>query len=311
MEFNSFIFPAPESSYVHRTIQNIVWIPKPIVDKKSKTKVNPNSSKVNEETKEETQKTGYIPCLYLPFSEGSDKILIFFHGNAEDIGWSLSFVAKLQRTLKVHVLSMEYPGYGLYLGKPNSTKILADAETVFNYLTNTIGVRSENIILFGRSIGSGPATFLAARKKVASLILMSAYTSIKAAVKNIAGNFAKMFVAERFKNIDEISKVKSPILFIHGIKDTLIPKQHSVDLLNACLQTVSHIHLSEEMTHNDYDIDYDILEPTITFFERCGVQVKNEGTQYDFPPEVCSQPESTKNKQNKRSYVSKIYDKYN
>jgi pimeloyl-ACP methyl ester carboxylesterase len=282
-----------------------------VTDKKNKAKANLNSTNIGEEKKEEAQKTSYIPCLYLPYSEGSDKILIFFHGNAEDIGWSLSFVTKLQKILKVHVLSMEYPGYGLYIGKPNANKILEDAEIVFNYLTQTVGVREENIILFGRSIGSGPATFLAARKKVASLILMSAYTSIKAAVKNIAGNFAKMLVAERFKNIEEISKVKSPILFIHGIKDTLIPKQHSVELLNACLQTVSHIHLSEDMTHNDYDIEYDIIEPSISFLERCGVKIKNEGTQYEFPPEVTIQPEATKNQQNKRSYVSKMYDKYN
>jgi len=43
----------------------------------------------------------YIPCLYLPYAEGSDKILIFFHGNAEDIGWSLGFVAAIQEELGV------------------------------------------------------------------------------------------------------------------------------------------------------------------------------------------------------------------
>mmetsp|Transcript_30755 Transcript_30755/g.27956 ORF Transcript_30755/g.27956 Transcript_30755/m.27956 type:complete len:222 (+) Transcript_30755:33-698(+) len=219
MQWNSFLFPAPENCFEYRKEDNIVYIPK---KKESKSKKSSKSSK--EESKDSNNEANfdYIPCLYLPYKEGSNRVLMFFHGNAEDIGWSLSFVRTLQKRLKVHILSVEYPGYSLYIGKPNANTILEDSEYVFNFITDEIGILPQDVILFGRSIGSGPATHLAARHKVNMLVLMSAYTSIKRVVKDMAGSIAAGLVAERFKNIDEISKVKSPVLIIHGIADKLI-----------------------------------------------------------------------------------------
>lgn len=71
-------------------------------------------------------------------------------------------------SLKINVLAVEYPGYGIYdepmLGAvgasgPTEEKILRDAELVLNFaLTQT---SLSNIIVLGRSLGSGPATHLA------------------------------------------------------------------------------------------------------------------------------------------------------
>ena len=51
---------------------------------------------------------------------------------------------------------------------------------------------------------------------------MSAYTSIRSIVKDIASSFVAYLVKERFRNIDKIGYVKCPVLLIHGEKDTLI-----------------------------------------------------------------------------------------
>ena len=80
--------------------------------------------------------------------------------------------------------------------------ILEDANTVFNYLVDQVGWKSKDIILFGRSLGTGPATELAASKDPGALLLMSAYTSIRGVVKNISGYFTQYLIAERFKNIE-------------------------------------------------------------------------------------------------------------
>lgn len=62
----------------------------------------------------------------------------------------------------MHVLAVEYPGYGLYKTcEPNETMIKEDADIIFTYLTEIMKIKEENIILFGRSMGSGPATYLA------------------------------------------------------------------------------------------------------------------------------------------------------
>ena len=74
---------------------------------------------------------------------------------------------------------MEYPGYGIYTGETSETRILSDAETVFDYLVNSLGFENENILIMGRSLGSGPATYLARSKNAGCLILISAFTSIR------------------------------------------------------------------------------------------------------------------------------------
>ena len=60
-----------------------------------------------------------IPCLYLPYTN-SNKIIIYFHANAEDLGTSYAFLTHLRKQLKINILAVEYPGYGLYKGSPNS-----------------------------------------------------------------------------------------------------------------------------------------------------------------------------------------------
>jgi hypothetical protein len=121
--------------------------------------------------------------------------------------------------MKMHILAVEYPGYGLYkTSKPNEEQMKEDAETIFNYLTQVIGVNDNDIILFGRSMGSGPASYLASKKNAFSLLLMSPYTSIKDVARNLLGwmSFLSMIVYERFRNIDLIKEAKCPAFFLHG-----------------------------------------------------------------------------------------------
>lgn len=105
-----------------------------------------------------------------------------------------------------------------------------DAETVYQCLTTQIGIDEKDLIIFGRSIGSGPACWLASVKNPGALVLMSGFTSIKAVAKHIAGIVGGVLIKQRFKNLKYISSVKCPTLLVHGKKDTLIPYQQSVEL---------------------------------------------------------------------------------
>ena len=65
----------------------------------------------------------------------------------------------------MHVLAVEYPGYGLYKTlKPDEQKMKEDCEAVYDYLTQVVGVRETDIILWGRSMGSGPVSYLSSIK---------------------------------------------------------------------------------------------------------------------------------------------------
>ena len=123
-----------------------------------------------------------IPCLYLPCIHGSSrKMIIFFHGNAEDLGTCYSMSDHLRSALQVNVLAVEYPGYGVYLDetKTSEEKILRDAEIVYKFVQDEGGLRQKDIFLMGRSLGSGPAIHLAANYNPGCLCLISPYTSIK------------------------------------------------------------------------------------------------------------------------------------
>src|SRR5688572_21745853 len=107
-------------------------------------------------------------------------------------------------------MAVEYPGYGLYKGAASDSQILADAEAVFDYLTSKLNMHPKDIIVFGRSMGSGPASYLASRKNVGALVLMSAFTSIRAVVRDLAGKWAQYLIKERFNNLDHMSRVTCP-----------------------------------------------------------------------------------------------------
>jgi hypothetical protein len=60
---------------------------------------------------------------------------LYFHANAEDLGKALKFLTYVNVYLKMHVIAVEYPGYGVYQGdKSTAEKIIADADIVYNFI---------------------------------------------------------------------------------------------------------------------------------------------------------------------------------
>lgn len=129
-----------------------------------------------------------------------------------------------------------------------------DCLIVFDYLTKIVGINESDIILFGRSMGSGPSSFLSSIRKPCALLLMSPFTSIKDVAKTLLGKAGLLshIVYERFRNIDYISEAKCPVFFLHGESDKLIPPSHSIDLNSAC-PMISFLHMPPFMDHNEFD----------------------------------------------------------
>jgi abhydrolase domain-containing protein 17 len=248
MELNRIIFPAPNQSYNTEDYpDSLIWVPK-IPDHLS------------------------IPCLLLQYPEGSSKLMIYFHGNAEDLGLSYDILDTLRSVLHIHILAVEYPGYGVYYGNPNAEKILNDAECIYDFAIG-LGYKPEDIIVFGRSIGSGPATYLAKNRKICCLMLMSPYTSIKQAAKNIAGKLGESLVKERFENIKNMPFITCPTFFVHGLQDTVIPYNHSQKLHDLC-KGPSSLFLPSKMSHNNFDYCDDLILPIATFLSQSGISVQ-------------------------------------
>ena len=93
-----------------------------------------------------------------------------------------------------------------------------------------LGFKKQNILILGRSIGTGAATELALKREIGVLALISPFTSLKDVVKEMVGSFFKFFLKERFNNIENISKINCPTLIVHGTIDSMIPVEHSFQL---------------------------------------------------------------------------------
>jgi pimeloyl-ACP methyl ester carboxylesterase len=127
----------------------------------------------------------FIPCLLMKFETGSSKIFLYFHANAEDLGRAYKFLSFINVYLRMHVIAVEYPGYGVYEGDmPSAEKIINDADIVYNFIKDTLRWKESDIIVCGRSIGAGPACYLASTYRPSSLVLVSPHTSIRGIVKD-------------------------------------------------------------------------------------------------------------------------------
>ncbi|KAI7749218.1 hypothetical protein M8C21_004502 [Ambrosia artemisiifolia] len=117
----------------------------------------------------------------------------------------------------------DYSGYGASTGKPSEVNTYYDIEAVYNCLKDNYGIKQEDIILYGQSVGSGPTLHLAARlQRLRGVVLHSAILSGIRVLYNV-----KMTLwFDIFKNIDKIQKVSCPILVIHGTNDDIVDFSH-------------------------------------------------------------------------------------
>ena len=110
--------------------------------------------------------------------------------------------------------------------------------------------RPENIVLYGKSLGGGPATELASRYPAGALVLQSTFTSIPDMAKRVLPWVPKFLIQTQFDNEKKLKAVKSPTLLIHSRADDLIPFEHSVRNANAANQLVAHLAF-DGYGHND------------------------------------------------------------
>lgn len=178
--------------------------------------------------------SGTVESWFLPATKpgvtGRSPALIFFHGNGEVIDF-LTDQANGLRKRGIHVLLVEYPGYGRSLGSLSETSITAAAVAAFDNLSQLPDVDPSRIIAFGRSIGGGPACALSTKRPVAALVLQSTFTSTRP--------FARQFllpgflVRDVFDNLAALRRFKGPVLIAHGTSDNIIPFSHGQELSKA------------------------------------------------------------------------------
>ena len=111
--------------------------------------------------------------------------MIHFHANGEDIGLTIPLMKKIIEKLHINILCVEYPGYGIYKYQDTTNcnrakQIQEDAVIVYEFLRDVCKVKENNLMISGRSIGSGPACHLGSKfKNAMCLLLISPIKSVK------------------------------------------------------------------------------------------------------------------------------------
>ncbi|MAX25518.1 MAG: hypothetical protein CMJ19_13540 [Phycisphaeraceae bacterium] len=173
-------------------------------------------------------------------------LVIFFHGNAELIDFQDQIVNEYTKR-GINVLLPEYRGYGRSAGTPGLVTIQEDNERFYDTVIKQPIIDPTRIVFHGRSIGGAIAGQLASTRRPAGLILESTLASMaQMANDRVAPSF---LVKHDYKTDFVVSKLKCPILIMHGSVDEIIPVHHGHMLQQA---NPNATYLEYECGHNDF-----------------------------------------------------------
>lgn len=208
---NSMIFPAPPSSYGGDDLRGTIeWAPSESC-------------------------AGQVYPMAIVQWKGATRVIVYFHGNAEDIGDCLERLSIISRWTNCHVVAVEYPGYGPTRGAATEASTISRALEALRYVCSVFSVPLSKIVLYGRSIGTGIAAQVArqCKDRIEGLILQSPFESVKKLAQH--HTWKAMFISDRFDTVAAMREITSlRVLVYHGKWDAVIPPSQGEAVYKAC-----------------------------------------------------------------------------
>lgn len=165
------------------------------------------------------------------FRNPSSKYTILYsHGSREDLG-RIKDRLKAYQEKGYSIFAYDYPGYGTSEGKPNEENINDSIFQAYNYLTKSLKIPPQQILVYGRSLGAGPSLELASNHPVGGVILEGAFMS---AFRTPV--YYPIMLWDIYKNHHKIGRINAPLLVIHGKSDRLVPFSHGKSLYQKASQ---------------------------------------------------------------------------
>ncbi len=164
----------------------------------------------------------HVSSWWIPHPK-SKQTVIFFHGSDGNIAYELPTIHFLHQ-LQLNALIVEYPGYEQNGQKPSESGCYLTADAAWDFVTNQQGIDPETVILFGQSLGSAVATYLAEKTACYGLVLQSGFTSVPN-LAELAYPYlpVRWFCHTKMDSLARINNIQCPVLILHSESDEAIP----------------------------------------------------------------------------------------
>ncbi len=196
-------------------------------------------------------------------SRPGPKAILYFGGNAEDVGVNR---AAFSSAFPGHSLYLvNYRGYGGSSGRPSETGLHSDALAIHDALAP----RHAQMIVVGRSLGSGVAVQLASERPVERLVLVTPFDSLVAvATDHFRYLPVTWLMRDRFESAGRAASIGCPVLVVIAGGDEIISRARSDALVAAFRTGQAAVKVLAGAGHNDLDGDQQYLESIAEFIGR-------------------------------------------
>lgn len=193
-------------------------------------------------------------------TEAEDAI-VYFGGNAEDV--SLSLPQLKQAFPNRAIFMMHYRSYGGSTGQASEANLFADAVSMFDMVKS----KHRQIMIVGRSLGSGVASFLASKRQAEKLILITPFYSLE----NVAWSQypylpVNILLIDKFESYKYVPQIDTPTLLIVAEWDQLTPMDGSLALQKKFKPGLSKMVVIKRAWHNGISNSPDYLNALRTTF---------------------------------------------
>jgi fermentation-respiration switch protein FrsA (DUF1100 family) len=156
--------------------------------------------------------------------------ILYFHGNAGSLATRVERVRNyVSRGRGMFIMS--YRGYSGSSGNPTEAANISDAKRAYDALV-ALGVRAEDIIIYGESLGSGVALQVVAEKAAAGVILDAPYTSlVDVAAEHYSWLPVRTMMVDRYESTRFIGALTAPLFIVHGEQDDVVPVHMGREIL--------------------------------------------------------------------------------
>jgi len=176
--------------------------------------------------------------------------LLFFHGNAGNISHRVDNL-RLLHSAGIRTLIIDYRGFGRSEGEISEQGLYLDALAAYSALCARPDVPEGSVAVFGRSLGGAVAVDLATKVSPSALILESTFTSVRDMVAHIFPILPiGSLLSTKYESLDKIGHIRSPVLFVHGTRDELVPYALGKKLFDAASEPKA-FHRVDGGGHND------------------------------------------------------------